>query len=371
MTDQHDIDRRHMAQALGMAARGLGRTWPNPSVGCVIVRDGIIVGRGHTTPGGRPHAEPQALAQAGNAALGATAYVTLEPCAHVGHTPPCARTLVGAGIARVVSALTDPDPRVAGGGHAILREAGIAVTTGVMEAEAHALQIGFLSRITRGRPMLTLKLALSVDGRIATATGESRWITGPVARARVHLMRATHDAVLVGGGTARADDPELTVRGLGITHQPLRLIAARMLDLPKGGRLQASIPQGPLWLLHGSSAPAQARDHWQTAGARLIEVPERDGTLDVAAMMQRLGAEGLTRIFCEGGGQFAAALLGQGLVDHLEVFGAGLVLGADGRPGLGLLGAGALADHPRFVLHDTRMVGPDCWQSFRVPKDTL
>lgn len=175
-------DRRHMAHALALARRGLGRVWPNPAVGCVIVRDGVVVGRGVTAPGGRPHAEPQALAMAGAAARGATAYVTLEPCAHHGKTGPCANALVAAGVARVVTALEDPDPRVSGGGHAILRAAGIVVATGVMEAEARALQQGFLSRVTLGRPMLTLKLALSVDGRIATASGESRWITGPEAR---------------------------------------------------------------------------------------------------------------------------------------------------------------------------------------------
>ncbi|MFN3293016.1 MAG: bifunctional diaminohydroxyphosphoribosylaminopyrimidine deaminase/5-amino-6-(5-phosphoribosylamino)uracil reductase RibD, partial [Gemmobacter sp.] len=209
-----------MAHALALARRGLGRVWPNPSVACVIVQGGRVVGRGVTAPGGRPHAEPQALAQAGAAARGATAYVTLEPCAHHGRTPPCAAALVAAGVARVVSALQDPDPRVSGGGHGMLRAAGIAVTTGVLAAEAAALQRGFLTRVTQGRPMVTLKLALSLDGRIATATGESRWITAAPARARVHLMRACHDAVLVAGGTARADDPELTVRGLGVAHQP-------------------------------------------------------------------------------------------------------------------------------------------------------
>lgn len=358
-------DRRHMAHALALAARGLGRVWPNPAVGCVIVRQGLVVGRGVTAPGGRPHAEPQALAQAGELARGATAYVTLEPCAHHGRTPPCAEALVAGGVARVVSALEDPDPRVSGGGHAILRAAGIAVSTGVMAAEAAELQAGFLSRVTRGRPMLTLKLALSLDGRIATASGESRWITGPEARARVHLMRAAHDAVLIGGGTARADDPELTVRELGIGHQPLRIIAARRLDLPRAGRFEASIPQGPVWLLHAGDAPQAAQIHWQAAGARLVEVPTSESGLDPAGVMAVLGREGLTRVFCEGGGQFAAALLQAGVVDRIEVFGAGITLGADGRAGLGALGLSRLADAPRFELTGVRACGSDAWQSWQ------
>lgn len=359
-----DDDRRHMAHALTLAGRGLGRVWPNPSVGCVIVKEGRVVGRGVTADGGRPHAEPQALAQAGALARGATAYVTLEPCAHHGHTPPCAETLVGAGVTRVVSALTDPDPRVAGGGLQILRNAGVQVSSGVLEAEARALQRGFLSRIILGRPMLTLKLAMTLDGRISTAAGESRWITGPEARARVHLMRANHDAVLIGAGTARADDPDLTVRGLGDVHQPLRLIAARSLDLPRGGRLEASIPKAPLWLFHGKDATPEAQAYWSTRGARLIELPQTGAGLDSAALMQWLGREGLTRVFCEGGGQFAAALVKAGLVDRLEIFGAGLTMGADGRPGLGALDLAHLADAPRFHLRQLRQVGADIWQSW-------
>lgn len=360
-------DQRHMAHALRLARRGLGQTWPNPSVGCVIVKEGRVIGRGHTAPGGRPHAEPQALSQAGGAAHGATAYVTLEPCAHHGKTGPCAEALIKAGVSRVVSALTDPDPRVSGGGHTMLRAAGIEVTTGVLAPEAYALQRGFLTRITRGRPMLTLKLALTLDGRIATASGESRWITGPEARARVHLMRSTHDAVLVGAGTARVDDPELTVRGIGITHQPLRIIVARTLDLPSTGRLAASISQGPLWLIHGPSAPQGNREIWQDLGATLIESPEVDGQIDPSAMMAILAEKGLTRIFCEGGGQFAAGLLQAQLVDHLEVFGAGLLIGADGRPGLGALGLDSLAKAPRFTLKSLTQVGADTWQSWEIP----
>ncbi|MBD3764054.1 MAG: bifunctional diaminohydroxyphosphoribosylaminopyrimidine deaminase/5-amino-6-(5-phosphoribosylamino)uracil reductase RibD, partial [Rhodobacterales bacterium] len=265
-----------MAHALALAARGLGRVWPNPAVGCVLVAQGRVVGRGWTQPAGRPHAETVALAQAGDLARGATAHVTLEPCAHHGQTPPCALALVQAGVARVVTALTDPDPRVSGRGHAMLRAAGLAVTEGVLAAEARALQQGFLTRVTRGRPMVTLKLATSLDGRIATATGESRWITGPLARRAVHALRMRHDAVLVGAGTALADDPDLTVRDLGSPHQPIRLVLDSRLRLPVDSRLGRSAGAVPVWLLHGPAAPDAARAAWAAAGARLIEVPAPD-----------------------------------------------------------------------------------------------
>lgn len=218
-----------MAHALRLGARGLGRTWPNPAVGCVIVKAGRVVGRGWTCPGGRPHAEPVALAQAGAAALGATAYVTLEPCSHHGRTPPCAEALIAAGLARVVTATGDPDPRVSGRGHAMLREAGIAVTERVLEAEARTAHAGFQKRVTEGLPFVTLKLAATLDGRIATASGESRWITGSLARRAVHAMRMRHDAVMVGVGTAIADDPDLSVRDLGSGHQPVRIVVDSLL----------------------------------------------------------------------------------------------------------------------------------------------
>ena len=352
-------DRRFMAHALGLARRGLGRVWPNPAVGCVLVQDGRIVGRGFTQPGGRPHAETVALAGAGDAARGATTYVTLEPCAHHGTTPPCAEALVAAGVARVVSALQDPDPRVAGRGHAILRGAGIEVSEGVLEPEVRALQRGFLTRVVHGQPMLTLKLATSLDGRIATASGESRWITGPEARARVHAMRAAHDAVLVGAGTARADDPSLTVRGFGPVAQPVRIVAARSLDLPVDSVLGRTAREAPVWLLHGPSAPADARAEWARTGGRLITVAEGAGGLDPAAMMRALGEAGLTRVFCEGGGQLAASLLRAGLVDEIALFGAGLALGADGRAAVGPLGLDALAAAPRYRLTECRAIGPD------------
>lgn len=317
-----------MDHALRLARRGLGNVWPNPAVGCVLVREGRIVGRGWTQPGGRPHAERMALDAAGAAARGATAYVTLEPCAHHGRTPPCAEALIGAGVTRVVSALTDPDPRVTGRGHAMLRAAGIGVTEGVRADAAAALQRGFLTRVTLGRPMVTLKLATSFDGRIATGSGESRWITGAPARRHVHLLRLTHDAVMVGGGTARADLPALNIRGFGAVRQPVRLVIANapIPDLPP-----EDAAHGPLWVLPGPLPEALAE----------------------------LGRRGLTRVLCEGGGQLAAGLLGAGLVDELVGYTAGVLLGGDGRAAVGPLGLQHLSDAPRFRLAEARPLGGD------------
>ncbi|MBC9245955.1 bifunctional diaminohydroxyphosphoribosylaminopyrimidine deaminase/5-amino-6-(5-phosphoribosylamino)uracil reductase RibD [Paracoccus sp. 11-3] len=317
-----------MAHALRLSQRGLGNVWPNPAVGCVIVRDGVIVGRGWTQSGGRPHAERVALDQAGVLARDATAYVTLEPCAHIGKTPPCAVGLVEAGVKRVVSAMTDPDPRVAGRGHAILRDAGVEVVEGVSEDRARALQAGFLSRVTHGRPFVTLKLASSFDGRIATADGESQWITGPLARQHVHAMRMTHDAIMVGGGTARADLPALNVRGFHTPTQPVRIIASSraLPDLAAEGAEHGAI--------------------WQVSGA-------------VDNIMTDLAARGITRLFCEGGGVLAASLLRADMVDQVMGYTAGVMIGADGRASIGSLALQHLSDAPRFDLAETCPIGPD------------
>lgn len=349
-----------MAHALALGRRGLGRTWPNPAVGCVIVKEGRVVGRGSTAFGGRPHAEPIALSRAGAAANGATAYVSLEPCAHHGKTPPCTEALVAAGIARVVVALRDPDPRVDGGGIARLKAAGLSVTEGVLADCAAEDQMGFLMRLRLGRPMITLKLANSFDGRIATAAGESKWITGPEARRLVHAERAQHDAVLVGGETARLDNPSLTVRGLGTIHQPIRLVVSRRLDLPLEGILAQTATETPVWVLHGPDAPHDRAKHLVSRGVRCLLTPiGPDGHLDPQAMLQVLGDTGLTRVFCEGGGRIAASLLQADLVDRLVGFTAGLALGAEGRPSLGPMGIAALSDAPRFDLRETRAVGGD------------
>lgn len=349
-----------MAHALRLGRRGLGRVWPNPAVGCVIVRDGIVLGRGWTAPGGRPHAETRALA--GCDARGATAYVTLEPCAHHGQTPPCAEALIGAGLARVVTALTDPDPRVAGRGHAMLRGAGIEVTEGVMSAEARRDNRGFLKRVTQGLPLVTLKLATTLDGQIATGAGESRWITGPQARSHVHLSRMMHDAVLVGSGTARADDPDLTVRGLGADHQPVRIVLDSRLSHSPGSRLGISAGQSPVWLVHGPDADPAARAAWAGQGARLIECPTGpEGHLDLTAAFRALAGAGLTRILCEGGGTLAAGLIRAGLVDDLALYSAGKLIGGDGHAALGALGLARLAEAPALALVDSRPLGPDLY----------
>lgn len=356
-------DLRWMQAALALARRGLGRVWPNPAVGCVIIKDGRLVGRGWTAPGGRPHAEPQALKMAGHAAQGATAYVTLEPCAHHGQTPPCARAMIAAKVARVVIACTDPDPRVDGGGIAMLRAAGIEVTTGIAEAKARALNAGFLSRVIRGRPTVTLKLAATLDGRIATANGESQWITGPAARRHVHAQRAIHDAVMVGGGTARADDPSLTVRGLGIAHQPVRVVVSRGLDLPESNTLLRTLPTAPLWLCHGESADTGS---FRTSGAKLLQCTEKAGLIDPNALLQTLGSQGLTRLYCEGGSTLAASLLRADLVDDLHLYSAGKIIGGDGLPALRDLGLADLSAAPQFSLESHRPLGTDLFQHWRI-----
>jgi diaminohydroxyphosphoribosylaminopyrimidine deaminase/5-amino-6-(5-phosphoribosylamino)uracil reductase len=348
-----------MSHALRLAARGLGNVWPNPAVGCVIVQDGIVVGRGWTQPGGRPHAEVRALDQARAAAEGATAYVTLEPCAHYGQTPPCAAALIAAKVARVVTALTDPDPRVSGQGHAMLRAAGIAVTEGVLTPEATRLNAGFLKRITQGLPLVTLKLATSLDGRTATATGESRWITGPEARRKVHALRMSHDAVMVGSGTALADDPDLTVRDMGAARQPVRIVLDRMLRHSPDSRLSRTARDHPVWVVHGPGAPEPARRAWQTTGASLIEAPVTDDRLDLGAALRALAERGLTRVLSEGGATVAAALVRVGLVDDLALFTGGPVIGAEGHPAFGPFGIAALADAPRAKLRQIEHLGAD------------
>lgn len=354
-----EADTRHMRHALALGRRGMGRTWPNPAVGCVIVKDGCVVGRGWTAEGGRPHAEPVALAQAGDAARGATAYVTLEPCAHHGQTPPCAEALVQAGVARVVAPFEDTDPRVSGRGFEILRSAGVELTLGICHDEASRDHAGFLARQTTGRPYVTLKLASSFDGRIATATGESQWITGEAARRHVHGLRASHDAVMVGGGTARTDDPSLTVRGLGALRQPVRVVVSRRLDLPLMGKLAMSAKDVPLWLLHGQDADRALAQAWDGVGAKLLPTPLSSRQIDMQAALETLGREGLTRVFCEGGGALAASLLANDLVDELVGYTAGMGIGAEGLPSLGAMGLERLGDAPRFRLAESRAIGED------------
>ena len=328
----------------------------------MIVKKDHIVGRGWTQPGGRPHAEAVALAQAGVCAKGADVYVTLEPCSHHGKTPPCAQSLIEAQVARVFVATVDPDQRVSGAGIAMLQTAGIDVQTGLMEIEARKDHAGFLARIEKNRPFLTLKLASSIDGRIATGTGESKWITGPNARHLVHAMRARHDAVMVGAGTARKDDPALTVRDLGTGWQPARVVISRRLDLPLMGNLARTAKEVPVIICHGQDADASLVQTWKGLGAVLLSCRARGAQLDVADVFEQLATYGLTRIFCEGGSALAASLLEARLVDELVCFSAGLSIGAEGLPAVGALGLDRLTAAPRFTLLRSSQVGPDVLQ---------
>jgi diaminohydroxyphosphoribosylaminopyrimidine deaminase / 5-amino-6-(5-phosphoribosylamino)uracil reductase len=355
-------DTAQMRTALSLAARGLGRVWPNPAVGCLVVRDGRIVGRGWTQPGGRPHAEPQALARAGALAKGATAYVTLEPCDHHGVTGPCSDALIAAGINRAVIATEDPDPRVDGRGIARLRAAGLAVTTGVCGEAAREINLGFMLRVTQRRPMITLKLATSLDGRIATAGGDARWITGEAARAEAHLLRARHDAILIGSGTALADDPDLTCRLPGMAAwSPIRVIADSRLRVPLSARVVRDAERTPTWLLTTTTAAAEARcGALRDAGVIVIEVEaDAAGRLDPRAVAGELAGQGITRVLLEGGGEMAASFLARGLVDRLAWFHAPRVIGAEGRPATGPLAVSRIADAPAFALRRSRAIGHD------------
>jgi diaminohydroxyphosphoribosylaminopyrimidine deaminase/5-amino-6-(5-phosphoribosylamino)uracil reductase len=359
-------DLGHMRAACGLARRALGNAWPNPAVGCVVVNEGRVVGRGWTQPGGRPHAETEALFRAGAEARGATAYVSLEPCCHRGQTPPCAEALIEAGVRRVVAAVEDPDPRVRGGGIQRLRAAGIAVEIGFCAEEAAEINTGFFSRVRRGRPLVTVKLATTLDGRIAMASGESRWITGAPARARAHLLRAKHDAVMVGIGTVLADDPELTCRlnGLG-ARPPVRIVVDRRLRIPPTARLLAAAGGAPIWLLAAASADPVRRGAIEASGAGVIEVAEADDAIDLAAALATLGGRGITRLLVEGGARLAAGLLKAGLVDRLAWFHAPVLIGGDGIAAIGALGIAALAEAPGFERVSTDTVGADLLTTMR------
>ena len=359
-----------MRAALSLARRGNGRTWPNPSVGCVIVKDGRVVGRATTAQGGRPHAEPQALAMAGDAARGATAYVTLEPCCFHGRTPPCTDALVAAGVARVVVGVRDPDPRVNGAGLARLRSAGIEVVEGVLEDEAADVVAGFVTRVQRGRPLVTLKLASTLDGRIATRTGESQWITGEPARRMAHALRGRHDAIMVGVGTVLADNPDLTCRIPGFKPLPMvRVVADSHLRLPLTSRLVATAAAAPTWVLCRGGVDPRRVSALESAGVVVVQVGDSPAGIDLAAGLRALAERGITRLLAEGGAQIAAALLRADLVDRLAWFHAPSVMGGDGWPAAQAFGVEALAQMPRFRSTGARPVGADLLSEYvRVPE---
>jgi diaminohydroxyphosphoribosylaminopyrimidine deaminase/5-amino-6-(5-phosphoribosylamino)uracil reductase len=359
-------DEVHMRAALALARRGLGETAPNPSVGCVIVRQSRVVGRGRTATGGRPHAEVAALAMAGEQARGATAYVTLEPCNFTGKTGPCTEALIAAGVARVVVGATDPHPKVNGTGIQRLRAAGISVTTGVLEKDCAAVISGFVMSVTEGRPLLRLKLASTLDGRIATSTRESQWLTGESSRRAAHAMRGRHDAVMVGVGTVLADDPELTCRIAGFRKAPLvRIVIDSHLRTPLMSRLVRGAAEHPLWLLHRDGADPARRKALQEAGVKTMEMPASNAGVDLAAGMKMLAQEGLTRILCEGGGTLAAGLLRANLVDRLAWFHAPGIIGGDGWPAAQGFGVTSLAAMPRFVPVASERWGDDWLTTYR------
>jgi diaminohydroxyphosphoribosylaminopyrimidine deaminase/5-amino-6-(5-phosphoribosylamino)uracil reductase len=328
-------DARFMALALALGRRGLGRTWPNPAVGAVIVKDDVIVGRGWTQPGGRPHAEIEALRRAADAARGATLYVTLEPCSHFGKSPPCADAVIAAGIARVVSAIEDPNPKVAGEGHARLRAAGIAVEIGIGAGEATHDHAGHIRRVRDGRPHVMLKLAISADGKVGAAGRRPVAITGAEARDRVHLLRAQNDAIMVGIGTVLADDPVLTCRLPGMAaYSPVRIVLDSALRMPIGSRMVATAREVPVWVVAGQDARRHAEDALEHAGVVVLRGSIRHGRLDLAAALRVLADRGVTRLMVEGGPTLAAAMVAADLIDEAALFHSPVAIGPDGTDAL-------------------------------------
>jgi diaminohydroxyphosphoribosylaminopyrimidine deaminase/5-amino-6-(5-phosphoribosylamino)uracil reductase len=353
-------DRHFMQLALALGRRTLGQTWPNPAVGAVVVKDGIIVGRGWTQPSGRPHAETQALARAGAAARGATVYVTLEPCSHYGKTPPCADALVAAGVARVVSAIEDPNPEVAGQGHRRLRAAGIAVDVGLCADEARRAHAGHIRRIAAGRPHVTLKLAVSTDDKIGAAGRKPVAITGEATRARVHLQRAHNDAILIGIGTALADDPMLTCRLPGMEgRSPVRVVLDSHLRLPASSRLARSARATPLWLFSGRPAEPSEAAVLTAEGAEIVPVGGSGQGVDLAGVLKQLAVRGITRVMVEGGARVAAAFVAADLADEIWLYRGSAGIGPDGVPALDRMGIRELTQSPRFRLHASEDIGND------------
>lgn len=349
-------DVRYMAHAIALARRGLNTTDPNPRVGCVLVKAGRVVGEGWHQRAGGPHAEVHALNAAGTDARAATAYVTLEPCCHHGRTPPCSQALIQAGVARVVAAMPDPNPRVATKGIAALRHAGVGVEIGLLRAEAERLNPGFISRMTRGRPYVRVKLAASLDGRTALASGESKWITGEPARADAQRLRARSSAILTGIGTVLSDDPSLTVRDLDIGRQPLRVVLdthlrmspkARMLSLP-GTTLVVTAAQNE----HSTAA-------LRAAGAEVLCLPDGADAVDLTTLLEKLAAREVNEILVEAGARLCGALLKAGLADELIVYLAPLLLGDNARGMFSVPGIEVMADRVIIDIQDIRAIGRD------------
>jgi len=355
-------DQRFMQLALTLGRRGQGQTWPNPAVGAVVVKDGVIIGRGWTQPSGRPHAEPEALRRAGEAARGATLYVTLEPCSHFGKSPPCVDAIIAAGIARVVSAIGDPNPEVAGQGHARLRAAGISVDIGAGAAEAARDHAGHFRRIRDKRPHVILKLAVSPDDKIGAAGRKPLAISGEAARARVHLLRAQCDAILVGIGTVLSDDPLLTCRLPGMeARSPVRVVLDRSLRIPGTSRLVQSARETPLWVMTSNLSEAPAAMKLGAAGAQVIRVATttKPPGLDPAAVLHALAEKGITRLLVEGGARVASSFVAAGLVDEVWLLRGPAPVGADGVAALDALPLTTITQSPDFRVRASESLQKD------------
>lgn len=348
-----------MQRALELAGRGLGAVWPNPAVGCVLVKNQKVIGEGWTGRGGRPHAEAEALAAAGAAARGATAYVTLEPCAHQGETGPCAAALIEAGIARVVFAVRDPDPRVSGKGAEMMLQAGIEVAEGLLAEEARQLNEGFFLRILEDRPRVLLKVATSLDGRIAARGGKAKWITGEEARAAGHGLRASSDAILVGVGTVIADDPSLTCRLPGLEDRsPVRIVLDSHLRIPRNAGLLTSADQVPTWII----SQADGLDAGFPEAVKLFQTAD---TRDIRGLLGLLAGQGITRLMVEGGGEVLTSFLASGLVDEIAWFRSPSMIGGDGLPVFGPLGIDDPEGAVRFRRAGLEVLGDDILELLR------
>lgn len=356
-------DAQFMAQALQLARRGLFTCDPNPRVGCVIAKDDQVVGTGWHARAGGPHAEIHALQVAGERARGATAYVTLEPCCHHGRTPPCTRALMEAGVARVVAAMVDPNPQVAGKGMETLREARIGVETGLMQAQAEALNPGFISRMRRGRPHVLAKLAVSLDGRTALAQGESRWITGAPARADVQALRARSSAIITGIGSVLADDPSLNVREFDIGRQPLRVVVDSALRMPTTAKM-LSLPGATLIVT--ARQQAENADRLLAAGAEVLYLPAMDGSVDLPGLMRHLAAREVNELMVEAGARLCGALLEAGLIDEIVIYYAPHILGSTAQGMFAIPGLENMQQRHALKIQDVRAIGDDWRVTARV-----
>jgi diaminohydroxyphosphoribosylaminopyrimidine deaminase / 5-amino-6-(5-phosphoribosylamino)uracil reductase len=354
-------DQTFMHQALALAEKGRGWTSPNPMVGAVVVKDGNIVGRGYHQRAGGPHAEVHAIDDAGEQAKGATIYVTLEPCNHFGRTPPCTRKILEAGIRRVVVAMTDPNPGVTGGGNRYLQDQGVTVTAGICEKEARVLNEGFIAWVTTGRPFVIVKCAATLDGRIATRSGDSQWVTGPAARGVVHRIRQGVDGIMVGVQTVKSDDPSLTTRLDGENgSDPVRIILDTRLSMPPTAKMLHQDSSAPTWVVCGPEAPTDRRSALEAAGARVMQGALKDGRIHLGRLMDQLGGEGITSLLIEGGGTVLGSAFAAGIVDKINFFYAPKILGGDDGVPI-CRGTGPESMRESIIIHDLTVSqwGPD------------